>query len=249
MKILVTNDDGIHAEGIRVLFDVLSLSFDTYMIAPDSERSGCSNAFTIHRAMVLKKEGDKQFSLNGFPADCVNVGLHGDIIPPVDLIVSGINHGPNLGDDLFFSGTVAGARTAYIFGKNGIALSMDSYHRPSEYFKEASLFLVSFIHELILQKNRPWFFNINYPDIPMEEVRGMQYTVPCKRLYRDTYMKEHINTHEMQVRLEGDIESVAPEGSDMDVVKKGYISVTPLSIDCTDHAFLSTVAGGDLRRE
>ena len=189
MKILLTNDDGIQAEGIKALYNAFSTSHDVYLIAPESEKSACSNAITVRSQISIKKVAENQFSVSGYPADCVIIGLSGDFIPEVDLIISGINHGPNVGDDLIFSGTVAGARTASIFGKAAIAISIDSYHRESVYFNEASEFLLGFVDDIsdhiMNQANRivseaegtapsPLFYNINYPDLPLESDKGQK---------------------------------------------------------------------------
>ncbi len=114
MKILLSNDDGINAEGINILFNYLSEKFDVYMFAPEVEKSACSNAITIRNDFDVKKLADNKYSVAGYPADCVNIGIHGKFIPEVDVVVSGINHGPNMGGDIYYSGTVAAARTGYI---------------------------------------------------------------------------------------------------------------------------------------
>ena len=147
MKILFTNDDGITAEGLIILERIFSKYHETYIIAPDRERSACSNIFTVRDELTVTKISDRVFSVNGYPADCVSLALHSDLIPEIDLVISGINHGPNLGDDVHFSGTVAGARTAYIFGKPGIAFSIDSFHKASPNMPEASEFLAEYIKD------------------------------------------------------------------------------------------------------
>jgi len=239
MKILLTNDDGIDAEGINSLFEILSVEHETYMIAPDRERSACSNAFTISSELKMRRINSRRYSLSGFPADCVNVGLHSGIIPEADMVISGINHGPNLGDDTFFSGTVAGARSAHIFGKRGIAISMNSYHRPSEYFNEASEFLLNYIRDDISpDPEKPLFININYPDLPMEKIAGVKNTRTGKRLYKDSYACEDRGDDEMILRLQGSIESEFSEGTDISALDEGYISITPLTLDCTDYHYI-----------
>ena len=243
MKILLTNDDGIEAKGINVLFKVLSEKHIVYLIAPDSERSACSNAITIRRDMNLKKKDDHRFSVSGFPADCINLGLNGDIIPEVDIVVSGINHGPNLGDDIFFSGTVAGARTAYIFGKTGISVSIDSYHKPSDYFIDASNFVLEFIESIqhdILEN--PMLFNLNYPDLDKSKVKGIKYTSIGKRIYNDKFEKSYDNPDHVVLKTHGTIGQIVIPGSDVTELKKGYISITPLNLDCTDYTYLKKKA-------
>ena len=236
MKILLTNDDGINAEGLIILNRVLSKYHDTYIIAPDGERSACSNIFTMRSEIDVKKIGDKIFSISGYPADCVSLGVHSDLIPEVDLVIAGINHGPNLGDDIHFSGTVAGARTAFIFGKPGIAFSIDSFHRASPNMPEAAEFIAEFIKKNPI--NNETFLNINYPDIPLSEISGVKYTFLSKRYYRDSYLKREIDGKSSGMYLQGHIETEPAPGSDDDAIKNRLISVTPLKIDSTDYEMI-----------
>lgn len=238
MRILLTNDDGFAATGINVLFDVLSDSHDVFMVAPLSEKSGCSNAITVRNTIPLRELGPGKFAADAFTADCVNIGINGDILPDVDLVVSGINHGPNLGDDVHFSGTVAGARSAVIFGKPGIAISLDCYDQ-SDYFIDAAKFLRSFIsesmHDIISHR---MFFNINYPDIPLNEIKGPKYTTLGRREYCDTFRVIEENDSTMQLQMEGTIESDMSSGTDTCELRNGYISITPLLLDCTDMHYI-----------
>lgn len=243
MKILLTNDDGIEAQGINVLFEVLSKKYVVYLIAPESERSACSNAITIRKDLNLKKYDDYRFSVSGFPADCVNLGINGEVIPPVDLVVSGINHGPNLGDDIFFSGTVAGARTAFIFGKTGISVSIDSYHKPTENFIHTSNFISDFIASIQhdIQEN-PMLFNINYPDLDKNQIKGVKYTTVGKRIYNDKFEKSYDTPDHVVLKTHGTIGQVVNPGSDVTELKKGFISITPLNLDCTNYSYLKKKA-------
>jgi len=233
MKILLTNDDGIRAEGLLILKEVLSQNHDVYVIAPDRERSACSNIFTMRDKLTVIKLDSRTFSVNGFPADCVSLALHYNIIPEVDLVISGINHGPNLGDDIHFSGTVAGARTAFIFGKPGIALSIDSFHKASPNMKDTAIFMNNFLKENNIDQIS--FLNINYPDIKASEIKGIKYTFLSKRCYIDSYTKHSETENEIIVSLNGTIETKTMEDSDDDAIKKGYISITPMTIDATDY--------------
>lgn len=237
MKILLTNDDGINAEGIQCLHNRLSSAFETFIIAPDRERSACSNIFTMREPVAVKKIDTGIFSVDGYPADCVSLGLHSGIIPEVELVISGINHGPNLGDDIHFSGTVAGARTAIIFGKPAIAVSVDTYHRPSAYFGDICDFLIDFIKANSF--NCEYFFNINYPDLPVDKIKGVKYSFLSKRYYRDKYiLNNRISDSEFSMILDGKIETRKELDSDSDAIENGFISITPLTIDCTEHSML-----------
>ncbi len=252
MNILLTNDDGAHSAGINIAYDILSRAHDVYLIAPESEQSACSNAITVRTRLNIKKIEEKKFSVSGFPADCVIIGLSGNLIPEVDLVVSGINHGPNVGDDLFFSGTVAGARTATIFGKSSIAISINCYHRVSEYVGDAAEFLLQFINDQMEQGNRARatrkgnpkgtevmpFFNINYPDLPPEQVKGKKYTYLGKRIYKDSFKDTVLESGELDVQMGGYIESIHAKGSDSTELEKGFVSITPLMLDCTNYEIL-----------
>ncbi len=245
MNILITNDDGIEAEGIKSLLKILSQDHEVYMIAPNQERSACSNIFTMREAVTLEEVEPGVFSLSGYPADCVSVGIHSDLFPKIDLVVSGINHGPNLGDDIHFSGTVAAARTAHIFQTNSLAISMNSYHKPSKYFDEASLFIKQFISQnpdYTSGTGLNYFLNINYPDLPKKEILGVKYTFLSKRYYIDRYDKEK-QKDKVSLKIKGHIESEEEVGNDASALEKGYISITPLTIDSTDYGVLKTMKG------
>jgi 5'-nucleotidase len=246
MNILLTNDDGISAEGISALYDVLSEGHSVFVIAPAKERSACSNAITVRSDVRIEMHSESKYSVHGYPADCVNIGLNSSLFPPIDCVISGINHGPNLGEDVHFSGTVAAARTALIFGVPGIALSLDCLGR-SDYFKDASGFLLRFIEGFLGRAGvRSVYLNINYPDIPLHKILGVRYTFLGKREYRDSYSIIHQGETELRLVLNGTIESPEIEGSDVSELRKGYISVSPLRLDCTDYSFLHEI--GDTER-
>ncbi len=240
MKILLTNDDGIDADGLQILKEVLSAEHDVFVIAPDRERSACSNIFTMRDEVIITDRGKNSFSVSGYPADCVSIGVHSDIIPDIDLVISGINHGPNLGDDIHFSGTVAGARTAFIFGKPAIAASIDSFHTSSPYMAEMSEFIRKFIKDNEIPQNA--YLNINYPNVSSEEIKGVKYTNLSKRIYRDTYIKNpKDNPASTGMKLVGTIETDKYPWNDSFAVENSYISITPLSIDSTDYSYLTRI--------
>ena len=237
MKILLTNDDGINAEGLQILYHVLSADHDVYIIAPDQERSACSNIFTMRDEVLVTRHSDYSFSTSGYPADCVSIGIHSDIIPEIDLVISGINHGPNLGDDIHFSGTVAGARTAFIFGKPAMAVSIDSFHCASPFLKDTAVFINNLITTKTIEKNV--YLNINYPNIPAAEIKGIKYTRLSKRIYKDTYVKSiKENQNQFGFKLNGTIETVSSPWNDNFALEKSYISITPMAIDSTDYNWL-----------
>jgi len=234
MRILLTNDDGIEAEGLQILYECLSAEHEVFIIAPDRERSACSNIFTMRDELLVTKSADNCFSISGYPADCVSIGIHSDIIPEIDLVISGINHGPNLGDDIHFSGTVAGARTAYIFGKPAIAISINSFHAASPFLEETAVFINGFISKTIIDQNI--FLNINYPNLPANEIIGVKYTRLSKRMYKDSYLKYlKDDPNQFGLKLEGIIETDNSPWNDSYALENSYISITPMTIDSTDY--------------
>jgi 5'-nucleotidase len=241
MNILLTNDDGVNAEGIRELYSRFKKEHNTYIIAPNEERSACSNAITTRLDLRIRKVEENVYSLTGYPADCVDVGLHAGLIPPVAIVISGINHGPNVGNDVVFSGTVAGARTAYVFGKPGIAISMDSYHKPSKYFYDAASFLLKFMDvEGFGSSGEICFLNINYPDLPAWSIKGAQYTHLGRRVYHESYETTQKSSDELVLSPRGEIGFMHNHGSDITALKEGFISITPLNNDMTDFKYLQT---------
>jgi 5'-nucleotidase len=238
MKILITNDDGINAEGLQILSKTIASSHDVFIIAPDRERSACSNIFTMRDDLVVTKHDKKSYSISGYPADCVSIGLHSDIIPKIDLVISGINHGPNLGDDIHFSGTVAGARTAFIFGKPSIAVSIDTFHSSSPFLIDTADFILNYINTETMSDSV--YLNINYPNIPKDEIKGIKYTCLSRRSYIDSYVKtQKDDPSQFTMRLNGTIETKDTPLSDSLAVEDSYISITPMTIDSTDYKILN----------
>ena len=243
MNILLTNDDGVHAMGLNTLHNVLSEKHNVYVIAPHEEKSGTSNAMSFKIDFTVTEIDKNIYSVHGFPADCVNIGLRGDIIPKVDLVISGINHGPNLGDDIYFSGTAGAARVACICGIPGIAISVNR-HGESQFFHDASKFLLDYIENIHLIFNRKnLFFNINYPDLHNTAILGIKYSSLGKRRYNDNYKTTGKKDRELTIKFNfgnilGPIEN---DGSDISELEKGYITITPVSLDCTDYEFLKNM--------
>jgi 5'-nucleotidase len=239
MRVLLTNDDGYLAEGINILFETLQKRYDVYMVAPSMERSACSNALTMHNSVQVIKHDDRHFSVSGFPADCVNIGLHGNIIPEVDIVISGMNHGPNMGNDIHYSGTVAGARVAFVNKKTGIAVSVCG-KTDSQRFQNTADFIADYISKKEYFNNKaPLFLNINYPDYMNSANIGIAYTHLDKRYYVDHYVILESTDNSKTIQLEGVIESERRDNSDYDMTQKGYISITPLTLDSTDYNMIN----------
>lgn len=239
MNILLTNDDGYKAEGINELYKALSKDFDVYMFAPHEQKSACSNALSIHDDIRVDILDERRFAVYGYPADCVNIGIHSDLCPDVDLVVSGINHGPNLGDDIHYSGTVAGARSGLIFGKHSIAVSINTFTKP-EYLADCAAYVLNFINEHnIMKSEEPTLTNINYPDMPSERIAGEKLTRQGRRSYIDQYMVKEKSSSHVLFELKGEVISDFTENTDTGEITKNYITITPLQLDSTDHTLLS----------
>jgi len=191
----------------------------------------------MREEVFVTKVDEGSFSISGYPADCVSIGIHSDIIPEIDLVISGINHGPNLGDDIHFSGTVAGARTAFIFGKPALAVSIDSFHAASPFFQEMGDFINNFIQTVNIPQNI--YLNINYPNLPSTEIKGIKYTHLSKRVYKDRYVTTLTNDpDQFSMKLYGIIETENSPWNDNFALENSYISITPMSIDSTDYNIL-----------
>lgn len=234
MNIILTNDDGYLAEGINTLFETLSTKHNVFLFAPHEQKSACSNAITIRSQTQVDKIAENRFAVYGFPADCVNIALHWHKVPEIDLVISGINHGPNLGDDIHYSGTVGGARSGYIFGKKAIAVSINSLSNDT-YFQDCSDFIFNYIdNNPFEEENEPYLLNINYPDLPPEKVIGSKVCKLGRRYYKDEYSVISENNDSVVFSMQGTILSQDLEYTDTKEINNGYITITPLTIDSTD---------------
>jgi len=237
-RILLTNDDGIHSDGLIKLEDALREVGDVYVIAPAAEMSGASHSLTLARPLRIRQIDERHWTVDGTPTDCVTLALH-KILPEAErphLCVSGINHGGNLGDDATYSGTVAGALEATILGVPGIALSLVA--REQFDFSEAARFAVSAVRK-ILSEGLPegTLLNIN---IPRGEIKGVRVTRQGIKNARPV-ITEHIDPRGKPYFWIGEeyFRSNAEDGTDYRAIELGYVSVTPLKSDMTDHAALA----------
>ncbi len=229
--ILVTNDDGAEADGLRCLEENLQGVADIIVVAPDGERSAISHGLTIDRPLTLKNLSPNRFVLDGTPADCIIYALRNVVRARPDLVISGINHGANLGDDIMYSGTVAAAREASRFGIPALAVSQDCGEKPIR-FKEGARFVRNLVEKLLAEAvDRPLCLNIN---IPAGRIKGLKVTrqgcsVPPPRYFD--------GRQEGDSRGEGADFSAKPDiMADYEAVAANYVSVTPLQRDQTDYA-------------
>lgn len=241
MRLLVTNDDGIVSEGIRALADSLSVLGDVWVVAPDRERNAVSHALTLHRPLRITTISPHKYAVNGTPADCVNIGIHFLLPEKPDLVISGINRGANLGNDINYSGTVAAAVEGTLMGIPSFAISLAG--EQSFKFQPAARFALR-MARFILDKGLPHhtLLNVNVPDTGGEEVD--QYVLTSQ----DTQAR--MNTVEEKTdprgglyywigRIhEGSEDTVSKGDSDLLAIRRHLISVSPLRIDRTQHSFL-----------
>src|SRR5215813_8444074 len=233
-RILLTNDDGIHSEGLQILERTLLEIGDVFVVAPAAEMSGASHSLTLSRPLRIRQIDERHWSVDGTPTDCVTLALHQilreDQRPNV--CVSGINHGGNLGDDATYSGTVAGALEATILGVPGLALSLVA--REHFDFTEAAQFAVTAARK-VLTEGLPegTLLNIN---IPPGEIKGVRVTRQGIKNARPV-ISEHIDPRGKAYFWIGEeyFRTSSAEGTDYQAIESGYISVTPLKSDMTDH--------------
>lgn len=241
MRILIANDDGIDAEGINVLYDTLSEKHECIVIAPDGERSACSHSLSIHRDIFYRKT-EKGYAVSGTPADCVKLGilhLSADALP--DIVISGINNGSNLGSDIMYSGTVSAAMEAAYLGVRAIAVSLSNHNADTVYYERAAKFILEHLEKLVaLNLGAETVLNINYP--VRAPYAGYKFTKAGINLYNDSFVRD---SKSGGVRLKGvPVEHDRnTEDCDVELVKKGYVTITPLKLDRNDYAALEYIKG------
>ena len=234
MNILVTNDDGIEFIGNTALSKKMAELGNVYRFAPIVERSATSQALTIFDNIEVIDRGNNAFEISGYPADCVNVALHSNLISEkIDLVVSGINKGENMGEDVIFSGTVAAARHAFIHGVPALAVSCGYIDENGDYDSVAQ-YTLDLLKDKLLGFEKPFFLNLNYP--VYKPVKGLKWAKLGHRIYRDTYKEVEVNGNRKKIFLGGSILSYEKTpGTDFGYYDEGYATLTPLTLDTTDY--------------
>jgi len=241
LKILISNDDGYMAEGLRALTEALAPLADVTVVAPDRNRSGASNSLTLDMPLRVAPFGpDRYLVLNGTPTDCVHLAVSGLFDDQHDMVVSGINDGANLGDDTLYSGTVAAAIEGRFLGLPAIAVSLVIEPNSGRHFATAARIAA----ELVMRIQRTplhqaTILNVNVPDIPYESLRGYKSTRLGFRHRSEPIVKSEDPRGRplYWVGPAGPTQD-AGEGTDFHAVANGYVSVTPLQIDLTRHSML-----------
>ncbi|MFL6674326.1 MAG: 5'/3'-nucleotidase SurE [Massilia sp.] len=243
MRILISNDDGYLAPGINALADALAAVADIVVVAPDSNRSGASNSLSLDRPLSVQKAGNGFYFVNGTPTDCVHVALTGMLDFRPDLVVSGINNGQNMGDDTLYSGTVAAATEAYLFGIPAIAFSQVNF--GWEHLDAAARVARDIVLRRFDSLPSPYLLNVNIPNLPYEQLR----TVSATRLGRRHQAEPVIRALDPRGReifwigAPGACRD-AGEGTDFHATSQGQVSVTPLQVDLTHKEQLALLARG-----
>jgi 5'-nucleotidase len=235
MDILLTNDDGVHADGLRALAEALRPLGEITIIAPDREQSATSHALTLHRPLRVRTVAPGVMSVDGTPTDCVLLGVHGFLKRRPALVVSGINHGPNMGSDVTYSGTVAGASEGTFLGIPSIAISLATWGTPD--FDPGIVVARNLVGSLIRGGLQPTLcVNVNIPPIPLDEIRGLRVTRLGKRVYRDVVVEKMDPRGKAYYWIGGEEPTWDhDELSDFTAVEEGYVSVTPLTFELTDY--------------
>ena len=236
MNILLSNDDGYRSPGLRILAKELARHGDVTVVAPDRDRSGASNSLTLDVPIRAERLENGYFRVNGTPTDCVHLAITGLLHKEPDLVVAGINHGPNLGDDVIYSGTVAAATEGRFLGLPAIAVSIDS-HQP-RYLETAALVVGRLVAGLRdAEMNPSTILNVNVPDLPAEQIRGLSATRLGHR-HKAEPVTQLLDPRGRPMYWIGPAgsEQDAGEGTDFYALRNGFVSVTPIQVDLTRHA-------------
>ena len=247
MNILCTNDDGYLASGIQVLARAANTLGSVTVVAPDREQSATSNSLTLHHPLRARLTSDDTYVVDGTPTDCVILAVNELLAIRPDVCLSGVNHGPNMGEDVLYSGTVAAAMEATVIGIPAIAISYIR-DRPEELEDWESIVRV-ILGEILGQKTFPedTLFNVNLPAVPPGEVQGIKVTSLGRRRYSDAIMRANDPSGREYFWIGGGaVTWRGPEDSDFQAIEDGYVSVTPLHLDLTNYKLLEEIRAWEL---
>ncbi len=242
MHILVSNDDGYNAPGLEALVASLRDLADITVVAPEVNHSGASNSLTLSRPLAVREAPNGFLYVNGTPSDCVHVAMTGLLDRRPDLIVSGINNGANMGDDTLYSGTVAAAAEGFLFGVPSMAFSL--VEKGWEHLDSAVLHARRLIaRQLETPVDEPMLLNVNFPNLAAAAVRGIEVTRLGKRHPSQPVVRSATPYGETVYWIgPAGAANDASTGTDFDAITRGYVSVTPLRLDLTNHVQLSRIS-------
>lgn len=240
MRILLSNDDGYFSPGIECLANTLSKVAEVTVVAPERDRSGASNSLTLDRPLQLRRAANGFYYVNGTPTDCVHLAVTGMLDMQPDMVISGINHGANMGDDTVYSGTVAAATEGYLLGVPSLAISLVG--RVPTHFDSAARLALEMVERFQRKEfGKAVLLNMNVPDLPYEDLKGIRVTRLGKR-HRAAPVIRDTNPRGERIFWVGPVGEAADagEGTDFHAVAQGFVSLTPLQIDLTLYAQLDT---------
>ena len=250
MNVLLTNDDGIHAQGLWAIYNRLSTKHHVEVIAPDRECSAIGHAITLHQPLrairVAVNGANRGYAVNGTPADCVKLGFSEILPEKPDVVIAGANAGANLGANLNYSGTVAAAKEAALGGTIGIAVSIEG--PDVEFYDDAALFIAGFC-ETVFEKGLPFgtFLNVNIPNRPLEEIGGVRISRQSVEMLSD-YVEKRKDPRNRTYFWQGkDMQSFGADPRiDGAALKEHFISITPVKCDMTDYRLLEDLQSWEL---
>ncbi|HQT00774.1 MAG: 5'/3'-nucleotidase SurE [Hydrogenophilales bacterium 16-64-46] len=241
MRILLSNDDGYFAPGLAALHAALAPLAEVTVVAPERDRSGASNSLTLDRPLILRQAASGFHYVNGTPTDCVHLAVTGMLEPLPDIVISGINHGANMGDDTLYSGTVAAATEGYLLGIPSIAVSLASHN--ARHFDTAARVVADLVRRIEAQPPaEALLLNVNVPDVPYEAIEPPVVTRLGKRHKAESVVKT-TNPRGQTVYWVGAAGPAADagEGTDFFAVANGRVSITPLQMDLTRYSQMDGV--------
>lgn len=245
MLVLISNDDGIQAAGIQALAAEIGKIAQVVVVAPDREQSASSHSLTLHRPLRVNRMKKDWYAVDGTPTDCVTLAILRLLRRKPDLVISGINHGPNLGDDVMYSGTVAAAFEGYVQGVTSIAVSQMAWRDVD--LRKPARFVRRFVECLPqLRSGHPKLLNINLPRPGRQGLRSFKVTRLSHRTYTDVIQEKLDPRGRTYYWIAGQPNWKATSGSDVTCVRSGLVSVTPLSMDYTDYPQLSEMKSWSL---
>lgn len=235
MRILLTNDDGYFAPGLQTMYRVLADQTDheLWIVAPEGQRSATGHSITLFEPLFVSDQNQgRGFAVRGTPSDCVKLAIQGNLVPRPDLVISGINRGPNLGTDVFYSGTVSAAMEGVLLGIPAIAVSLADF--AYQEYDAAAAYLVEFLARGIWPTANS-LLNINIPPLPASQWRGEKFTHLGKAVYQDVF-ESRIDPHGRRYFWQsGKLQPDQADDTDLRAIEGGYVSLTPMHSDLTDY--------------
>lgn len=248
-RLLCTNDDGIHARGLEVLAEAAATLGEVHTVAPDREQSGSSHSLSLHRPLRVTRIDPTRYTVDGTPTDCVLIAVSDLLDARPDFVLSGVNHGSNMGEDVLYSGTVAAAMEGTILGIPSVAVSYVGDSIPV--LESYGRLLADVLGRLVERPDFPeeTFFNINLPDIPADRIEGIRITALGRRVYSDSVTRSADPREGDYVWIGGGKSHWrGREDSDFRAIEAGYVSVTPLHLDLTNFRLIEEVRAWPLAR-